>query len=445
MRVALMALLMIPLVVGCGDGGDKSGDEKPASADTYIDADNDGVPADQDCDDEDSESTILENDADCDTVLTAEDCDDTDATLGAMDLDGDCDGVPTAQDCDDADGTMSLCWKVLSAGGAHTCGITMDDETICWGNNEYGQASPPSGVAFNALSANWDHTCGVTHTGQVDCWGLNDHGQGSPPEGYSFSTVTTGGSHTCGITTDGETLCWGLNTQGSTEPPEGVELKVLDAGSDTTCGVGGWADAGAEWKDSVICWGVDEWTAGSGIFCGGDTVSHCTDVKTTGYSHTCGLKYTPGGGQNTICKGLNSVGQTDDPYIGWVYAMDVGPENTCRLFKASASSPKDIQCTGAGGYGIHDTPDGHEYTALTMGSWHICALTTENKAICWGDNEYNQASPPHANADAGADSDSEICTDTCEWADDGECDDGGEGSVYDECDYGTDCTDCGPR
>ena len=76
MRVALMSLLMIPLVVGCGDA------EKPASADIYIDAENGGVPADQDSDDEDPESAILENDADCDTVLTAEDCDDTDTDTG---------------------------------------------------------------------------------------------------------------------------------------------------------------------------------------------------------------------------------------------------------------------------------------------------------------------------------------------------------------------------
>ena len=38
-----------------------------------------------------------------------------------------------------------------------------------------------------------------------------------------------------------------------------------------------------------------------------------------------------------------------------------------------------------------------------------------------------------------------ICTNTCEWANDGDCDDGGPGSDYDLCEYGTDCADCGPR
>jgi serine/threonine protein kinase len=38
-----------------------------------------------------------------------------------------------------------------------------------------------------------------------------------------------------------------------------------------------------------------------------------------------------------------------------------------------------------------------------------------------------------------------ICYNTCQWAHDGECDDGGPGSLYAVCTFGTDCADCGPR
>jgi len=38
-----------------------------------------------------------------------------------------------------------------------------------------------------------------------------------------------------------------------------------------------------------------------------------------------------------------------------------------------------------------------------------------------------------------------ICTNTCRWAYDGECDDGGSNSDYNVCTYGTDCYDCGTR
>lgn len=37
------------------------------------------------------------------------------------------------------------------------------------------------------------------------------------------------------------------------------------------------------------------------------------------------------------------------------------------------------------------------------------------------------------------------CSDTCDFAGDGECDDGGADADTDACAFGTDCTDCGPR
>ncbi len=38
-----------------------------------------------------------------------------------------------------------------------------------------------------------------------------------------------------------------------------------------------------------------------------------------------------------------------------------------------------------------------------------------------------------------------VCSEECEFTGDGECDDGGEGSVTSICALGTDCLDCGPR
>lgn len=39
----------------------------------------------------------------------------------------------------------------------------------------------------------------------------------------------------------------------------------------------------------------------------------------------------------------------------------------------------------------------------------------------------------------------EACSNSCPYANDGECDDGGPGAQYAECTLGTDCADCGPR
>ena len=39
----------------------------------------------------------------------------------------------------------------------------------------------------------------------------------------------------------------------------------------------------------------------------------------------------------------------------------------------------------------------------------------------------------------------QTCTDMCDFASDGACDDGGPGSEWSDCTLGTDCTDCSPR
>jgi hypothetical protein len=44
-----------------------------------------------------------------------------------------------------------------------------------------------------------------------------------------------------------------------------------------------------------------------------------------------------------------------------------------------------------------------------------------------------------------SDKDGFLCTNTCSYANDNECDDGGPDAAYNECALGTDCNDCGVR
>ena len=100
----------------CLDGEDNDGDgdidcedagcyDKPICNDETedIDVDEDGVRASEDCDDNDPNSTIIDQDADCDGVLTADDCDDNDPNSTTIAQDADCDGSVTGVDCDDND------------------------------------------------------------------------------------------------------------------------------------------------------------------------------------------------------------------------------------------------------------------------------------------------------------------------------------------------------
>jgi hypothetical protein len=102
-------------------------------------------------------------DADQDGVPAEEDCDDTDADFFPTDSDG--------------DGVKDFCgWMDLSAGGGHTCGVNSSGSVECWGWNEYGQSTPPSGT-FESVSSGMWHTCGVDSSGSLECWGYNFHQQ----------------------------------------------------------------------------------------------------------------------------------------------------------------------------------------------------------------------------------------------------------------------------
>ncbi len=86
--------------------------------------------------------------------------------------------------------TVGPLYLAISAGESHTCGIAVGSRTMyCWGGNHAGQlgndntvnqpvpGSVSAALAFVSVSAGVAHTCGITVEGQAYCWGLNADGQ----------------------------------------------------------------------------------------------------------------------------------------------------------------------------------------------------------------------------------------------------------------------------
>lgn len=132
-----------------------------------------------------------------------------------------------------------LLFRQVTAGGAHSCGVTTSSAAYCWGRNGDGQLGDRTrtdrttpvavfgGHAIREMSAGFARTCGVTTADVAQCWGSNLFGQvGSGTDwprhlkptavagGLRFSHVSAGLAHGCGITTSGRAWCWGNNFAG---------------------------------------------------------------------------------------------------------------------------------------------------------------------------------------------------------------------------------------
>ena len=251
----------------------------------------------------------------------------------------------------------------LVAGVIHTCGLTGDGVAYCWGQDGLGQlgdgaaqadAQSPSPVdtsamagsrAFVRLTAGWNHTCGLTADGATYCWGSDSNGQlgngGASLDTHSPSTLDTsgvagdrtvarlagGGNHTCGTTVVGGAYCWGSDANGQlgnggtafgSQSPLSVDTAVI-AGTNTLVGftAGESHTCGLTAGGVAYCWGSDsrgQLGNGGGALDAQSPAAVSAAVipgnkafvsLTAGWSHTCGL--TAAG--ETYCWGSNESGQ----------------------------------------------------------------------------------------------------------------------------------------
>ncbi len=251
----------------------------------------------------------------------------------------------------------------VSAGGFHTCGVTVDGEIVCWGDNRRGQCDAPEEGTFTQVSAGGYHSCAMDLDGNVWCWGRTG-GYDYSPSGQ-FAQISAGGYHTCGVLLqNGAATCWGEPQERGNRPPRG-QYRQVAAGMYHSCGL---------LQDGHIrCWGkIDDVPGGE------DYVQ-----ISSGSLNTCGLKAYG----VVLCWGGDPHGASRAPWGDYVQ-VTVGSGHACAL-----DVEGNAVCWGDDRRGQASPPEG-PFVSLSAGTAHTCGVREDGRVLCWGDDTYGQSSPP---------------------------------------------------
>lgn len=235
-------------------------------------------------------------------------------------------------------GGIGLYEGKITAGELHSCGLRADGAAYCWGTGANGRLG-------NNSTAN--STTPVLVSG-----------------GHKFVQIDAGTTHTCAIRTDGAAYCWGLNSNNQlgdgtatqrlipTAVSGGHKFVKISSGRGYTCGI---RNDGAG-----MCWGEE----GQGKL--GTQEYSATNVPGVvlnnhkfidiyaGFGHTCGIRAD----NELYCWGHNIFAFGEPDRIPPVY-------NSREPYRSGGTE---------------------KYTHIAIGDIASCALRTNGKAYCWGED-----------------------------------------------------------
>jgi prepilin-type N-terminal cleavage/methylation domain-containing protein len=322
--------------------------------------------------------------------------------------------------------SWQLTFSSVSANNDQNCAIATDGRLFCWGQNSTGglgdgtltnRATPTlvggtgllGGKLVKSVGVGYDHACAVNTVGAVYCWGRNDYGQlgngttsaaivGSLPAavnvtgvlaGKAIVSVSSNISITCALSDAGVGYCWGRGNFGS-----------LGSGSFTDSS----APVAIVMTGSLAGKTIKTLVSGGLTSCAiaSDNLAYCW-----GYNYYGSLGVGTSAGGSTSTPGpVSTAGALNGKTI---VSISSGFFSVCAV-----ASDQKAYCWGHNDYGqlgLGNGTDqslptavvttgvlaGKNITQISAGQYHTCAVDTAGLGYCWGNNSNGQLGEPAIN------------------------------------------------
>jgi alpha-tubulin suppressor-like RCC1 family protein len=294
---------------------------------------------------------------------------------------------------------------LVTAIGAGTARIEASDEGI------KGSAAitviPVPGLRLKSISAHDVFSCGLSTEGAAFCWGSDwqgSLGSGDPPPltetcggllctytplkvagDHVFSVMSEGSAgQTCAIASDGA-YCWGTGTAGEVGSGNAtiknpVPTKVQSSATYISLSVGAWVTCGVTTSHAIDCWGANVYGE-----LGDSTVTTtaCPSLIFNGQPLPCST--TPHRVPSSLSFAKVSVGSSH------VCALTQDGTAYCWGLVGALGSVATSPCLNITCNKI-PTPVTTDlrFTDITAGSGFTCGISTGSRVYCWGQNTEGQ-------------------------------------------------------
>lgn len=333
--------------------------------------------------------------------------------------------------------------KVRTAGQT-SCYLTGEGFIWCWGSNSHGQLGNETNQFSSTpvknrylknivdFAVSMDTVCAKDRQGDLWCSGNNFDGQlgigdntlkktSIPlkvPLSKPFNKIVSGENSFCTINADGTTSCWGKN-RFAMLGPGGSKFFPADVPNNVNVIDGALSENHScflRTDSTVWCLGLNNLgQLGNTTTQNQTTLSKVTGTYlftsiSAGYYSTC-AKTSDG---KAYCWGLNSSRELGSVYTGDINTtpkevvtgtnfLDIQTKNksTCALNSDNRVSCWGQNAHGEAGNGSINTIElnfliqNFYFNSISSGESTICGLTADQKVYCWGSNSIGQAGNPN--------------------------------------------------